>query len=167
MTWRVPVSIPEPVAVNQVLHSRSIRRIVRQPVANGQLLLFATNFLTVPMGKVWEVQSVWFRAITDSTFIYRNAGLSIADFNGITGNLGLFYSLCEVQQDYSSSGYYSWAIGASHNSVLRDGSQPWETNGLPLIQLTEGQTVHPLFYNEQIGDNYVVNVIYNEYDEGS
>jgi len=119
------------------------------------------------MGKIWEPVSIWFRVITDANVATRNAGLSIADSTGLTGNLGLFYSLGGATQESISSGYYCWAVGATHNSVLKDGSEPWETNGLPYIKLTEFQLIHPLLYNEQAGDNYVVNVIYNEYDEGS
>ena len=165
--WRVPVKIPEPVAVNQVLHSRSIRRIVRGFIPNGQLLAYSTANLQVPMGKVWEPVSIWFRVITDANVATRNAGLSIADSTGLTGNLGLFYSLCAITQESISSGYYCWAVGAAHNSSYHDNNEPWETNALPYIKLTEFQLIHPLIYNEQIGDNYVVNVIYDEYDAGA
>ena len=168
MSWpRVPVSVPEPVAVNQVLHSRSIRRIVRGFIPNGQLLAFSSNNLQVPMGKIWEPVSVWFHVITDSNLATRQAGLSLADSTGLTGNLGLFYNLCEASIESISNGYFCWAVGASHCATYHGATEPWETNALPQIQLTEFQLIHPLFYNEQAGDNYVVNVIYNEYDSGA
>ena len=168
MSWpRVPVSIPEPVAVNQVAHSRSVRRIVRGYVPYGTLTQWSFDNLEVPMGKIWEPVSIWYRVITSAVVATRQAGLSIADSQGLTGNLGLFYSLCATSQESISSGYYCWAVGATHNAAYHGMNEPWETNGLPQILLTEFQLIHPLIYNEQIGDNYVVNVIYNEYDAGA
>ena len=78
----------------------------------------------------------------------------------------MFYQATECTQESISSGYYSWAGGATHTAVYNAGVEPWETNAMPPILMTFGFILHIDVQNEIAGDTYIVNAILDEYDSG-
>ena len=167
MDLRVPVRLPEPVWVSSEPPPRSVRIVRRASLSYGGLLTYAKKYLTVPDDKIWIPRSLWLRVITSSTVGTRQPFLSIADLNGISGSLGFFYSMTACTQEASGSGYYSWAQGASHNAVYYGGSEPWESNAMPDVLMSDGFILHPDVKDELVGDTYIVNAIIDEYDSGT
>lgn len=167
MTWRVPVKLPEPVWVSQEPPPRSVRIVRHDSVAYGGLLTYCRARLTCPANKIWVPRSIWLRVIASANVGTRQPYLSIADLNGLAGSLGMYYCATTLTQESSGSGYYTWALGASHIATLNGGVEPWEVNAMPSMLMTDGFILHPDIQNEIAGDSYIVNAIIDEYDSGT